>query len=97
MRLAENLAVHDYNCVGAQHEVLGTQAKYIQSFLPGEPFGAGLRRFSFQRKFGDFAGLNDEWNAGVLQKFPTARRCRGKHEGHESLILSETGCSFPAC
>jgi hypothetical protein len=91
------LAAHDNNSVSAEHEVLGTLTKDIQSFFPGEAFSAGLRSFSFPWQFGDFAGLNDEWNTGILQKFPTARRCRGKYKGHESLILSETGCSFPAC
>jgi hypothetical protein len=91
------LAAHDNNCVSTKHEVLGTLTKDIQSLFPGEAFGTGLRRFSFPRYLGNFAGLNDEWNAGILKKFPTARRCRGKYEGHESLILSETGCSFPAC
>ena len=88
-RLAQNLAIHEHNCVGPQHISFRTLPQHSQRLFPRHALGKILRRFPSQRNFWNIGRLHGECNPCVTQKFLAARRSGGENQ-HDTAILPES-------
>ena len=88
-RFVQDLVIHDYHCVGAEHVRMRLMARYLQSLFFRKPFSAGASALARERGFIHIGRLGGEWNSRVAQQFLAAGGGGCEHE-HGFQIVSGT-------